>query len=131
MSQAQKKKDSPYKVLWTGLNSENRDFLYKRANLRVDKMLEQGLEEETKNLFMKYPENKILLNTIGYQELYPYLQGDCSIETAIDQLKQNTRRYIKRQISWFNSNKEINWFDIETKCPEQIAETIIEKYKKL
>ncbi len=113
MSKAQKKKESEYNVLWYGLNAQNREFLYERINKRVDIMFEQGLVDEAKKLFDKYGENKILLGTIGYQELFPYLKGETDFETASNLLKQNTRRYAKRQISWFNSNKDIHWFDVE------------------
>lgn len=114
MSKAQKKKDSPYDVLWIGLNTQDRDFLYERINKRVEVMLSQGLEQEAKTLFEKYGENNILMSTIGYQEFLPYFKGEIEFSIAIEQLKQNTRRYAKRQISWFNANKDINWFDIKT-----------------
>lgn len=125
MSKAQKKKESNYNTLWFGLNTEDREFLYDRINKRVDIMLSQGLEEEAKSLFEKYGENNILMNTIGYQELYPYFNGESDFETAVELLKQNTRRYAKRQISWFNANKDINWFDIKLKTKEQILKEII------
>lgn len=131
MSSAMKKKEAPYKVLWTGLSSNNREFLYTRANNRVEQMFEKGLIEEAKYLFEKYPQNKILLNTIGYQEIYPYLEGKISFTEAAEQLKQNTRRYIKRQISWFKANNEIQWYDIETDSPKEILNDIIKKYKNL
>ena len=114
MSKAQKKKDSPYDVLWIGLNTQDREFLYERINKRVDVMLSQGLEQEAKTLFDQYGENNILMSTIGYQEFLPYFKGEIEFSIAIEQLKQNTRRYAKRQISWFNANKDINWFDIKT-----------------
>ena len=88
-------------------------------------MLSQGLEEEAKNLFEKYGENNILMNTIGYQEFLPYFKGEAEFNTAIDLLKQNTRRYAKRQISWFNANKDINWFDIKTTSKDEIVNKII------
>ena len=131
MSKAQKKKESKYNTLWFGLNSKDRDFLYERINKRVDIMMEQGLEQEAKNLFEKYGENNILLNTIGYQELYPYFNGEISLESALELLKQNTRRYAKRQISWFNANKDIEWFDIQIQSAVEIQDLIIDKYKKM
>ena len=131
MSKAQKKKETPLKILWAGLNSDNRDFLYERANKRVELMFKKGLLDEAQKLFSKYGENKILLNTIGYQELYPYINNQISLDEAIEQLKQNTRRYIKRQISWFKQNKEMNIFDIEQKNISQIQEEIIQKYNNL
>ncbi|MBQ8887583.1 MAG: tRNA (adenosine(37)-N6)-dimethylallyltransferase MiaA [Candidatus Gastranaerophilales bacterium] len=131
MSKAQKKKESEYDVLWFGLNSGNRDFLYNRINKRVDIMLEQGLLKEASDLFNKYGENKILLGTIGYQELYPLFKGVTEFETAIDLLKQNTRRYAKRQISWFNANKDIQWFDIQACNVLDMRNIIVSKYKKM
>ena len=128
MSQAQKKKENPYCVDWYGLNSENRDFLYNRINLRCEKMIENGLIEEVKHLFDKYGENNILLNTIGYQEFYPYLKGEIDINEAVEILKQNTRRYAKRQISWFKANKDIHWFDIEHTEIEKIKDYITNHY---
>jgi len=125
MSKAQKKKENPYNVLWFGLNAENREFLYDRVNKRVDIMLSEGLEEEAKNLFCKYGENNIIINSIGYQELLPYFKGEIDYDTAVNLLKQNTRRYTKRQISWFNANKDIRWFDIEKMTSKQILEEII------
>ena len=129
MSKAQKKKESEYNVLWYGLNAQNREFLYERINKRVDIMFEQGLVDEAKKLFDKYGENKILLGTIGYQELFPYLNGQTDFETASNLLKQNTRRYAKRQISWFNSNKDIHWFDIEKESLANMLKYITNCYK--
>ena len=131
MSKAQRKKEAKYNTLWFGLNAKDRDFLYDRINNRVDIMMQQGLLEEAKSLFEKYGENNILLNTIGYQELYPYLKGEVDLISAIELLKQNTRRYAKRQISWFNANKEINWFDIQTQSVQEILEEISLEYKKM
>lgn len=128
MSQAQKKKESEYDVLWFGLNSQNRDFLYERINKRVDIMFEQGLLQEAEFLFKKYGDNKILMGTIGYQELYPYLKGETDFKTASNLLKQNTRRYAKRQISWFNANKDIHWFDIEKKSLDDMLKYIMNCY---
>ena len=131
MSKAQKKKESEYDVLWCGLNFKSRDLLYERINKRVDLMMEAGLLEETTKLFDTYGENNILMNTIGYQELYPYLKGEIELSTAIEELKQNTRRYSKRQISWFNANKEINWFYVDETSLQEIKTNIISKYKNL
>ena len=94
-------------------------------------MLEQGLLKEATDLFKKYGENKILLGTIGYQELYPFLKGETDFNIAIEQLKQNTRRYAKRQISWFNANKDIHWFDIQKEDINEMKSFILYKYEKL
>ncbi len=125
MSKAQKKKDTFYNVYWCGLNATDRDFLYDRLNLRVDKMMGSGLLTEAEQLFNKYKNNKILLNTIGYQEFYPYFNGEVTLDEAVSLLKQNTRRYSKRQISWFNANKDINWFDIQSLSVDKIKDKIL------
>ena len=90
-------------------------------------MLSQGLEKEAKDLFEKYGENNILLNTIGYQEFFPYFKGETDFSSAIELLKQNTRRYAKRQISWFNANKDINWFDIKSANVNEIINFVKKK----
>ena len=131
MSKAQKRKESEYKTLWCGLNFKDRDLLYDRINKRVDLMMQAGLLEEAKKLFEQYGENNILMNTIGYQELYPYLYEQDDLDIALEQLKQNTRRYSKRQISWFNANKDIHWYNVDEMDFETIKSSIIEEYKKL
>lgn len=106
-------KECPYDILWIGLNAKNRQFLYDRADLRVEKMLDDGLLDEAKSLFEKYGQNKILMNTIGIKELYDVFKNGVDIEFAKDEIKKNTRHYIKRQISWFNTEKDINWLYID------------------
>lgn len=106
-------KECPYDILWIGLNAKNRQFLYDRADLRVEKMLDDGLLNEAKSLFEKYGQNKILMNTIGIKELYDVVKNGADIEFAKDEIKKNTRHYIKRQISWFNTEKDINWLYID------------------
>lgn len=125
MSVAQKKKDNPFDVLWIGLDAKDRQFLYERANKRVDKMLERGLIDEVKTLFEKYPNNKLLKATIGYQEFIPYLDGSQTLEECVDKLKQNTRNYIKRQLSWFRANKEIKWFYIDEENMDDIFNSVL------
>ena len=131
MSEAQKKKESNYETLWFGLNSENRNFIYERINKRTDIMFAQGLVDEVKHLYEKYGDNKLLLSTIGYQEIIPYLKGETDFISASELLKQNTRRYAKRQISWFKANKEMFWFDIEKETSESVKNTIIRKYNEM
>jgi len=122
MSRAQKKKEPEFDVIWLGLQSSDRQFLYDRINSRTDIMLEKGLLTEAENLFNKYGENKILLDTIGYKEFAPYFKGQRLLEDAVNLLKQNTRRYAKRQICWFNANKDIKSFDIKTLSADEIEE---------
>ncbi len=129
MSEAQKKKSSQFDTLWIGLNTMDREFLYNRINKRTDIMFEMGLLNEAKNLFEKYGENnKILKGTIGYQELLPFIKGETDFEFTKNLLKQNTRRYAKRQISWFNANKDINWFDIKSLSINEITEKTVKLF---
>lgn len=99
-----------FNIVTVGLNME-REKLYERINLRVDKMMEAGLLDEVKSL-APYRNQPALL-TVGYAELYRYLDGDISIEQAVDSIKQNSRRYAKRQITWFKKYGETTWFEAE------------------
>lgn len=90
-----------------------RDVLYERINKRVDLMIEEGLEKEVKSLISQ--KNLNALNTVGYKEIFDYLEGKTSFEFAIEKIKINSRRYAKRQLTWFKRDKEIKWFNpIET-----------------
>lgn len=100
--------ESPYSSIKLGLNYIDRQKLYDRINLRVDLMLQNGLVNEAKKMY-----NSDLSSTsamaIGYKELFPYLEGSLPVEDCIDKLKMETRRYAKRQITWFKRDKDINW----------------------
>ncbi len=102
------KKERPFNIIKIGLNTD-RAVLYERINMRVDQMIENGLIEEVKSLapFRAYN----ALNTVGYSEVFDYLDGNLSIEEAISSIKQNTRRFAKRQLTWFRRDEEINWFE--------------------
>lgn len=109
MSEARGVKDSsPYEVEWHGRNFP-REELYERINKRVDLMIETGLIEETKNLLEKHGRIPNLIDTIGYREIIEYLDGKLDLKGACDILKQNTRRYAKRQLTWFRKNTMIDW----------------------
>lgn len=108
LSEVRGVKEHPYEVEWIGLNFP-RNELYERIHKRVDIMLEQGLIEETKELLSKYGRIQNLLHTIGYQEIIAYLDGIMLLEEAVEKLKQNTRNYAKRQLTWFRKNKQIKW----------------------
>jgi tRNA dimethylallyltransferase len=97
-----------FKTIFIVLNTD-RENLYNRINLRVDKMMETGLLNEVKNLLPH--KNNNALNTVGYKELFEYLDDSCSLESAVGSIKQNSRRYAKRQITWFKKNKEAKWFE--------------------
>lgn len=111
-SEAAGKKEPEYDVHWIGLNSENREEIYNRINKRVDGMLAEGLLEETQKLLSKHGKINNFINTIGYQEILQYLDNKISLDEAVLQIKQNTRRYAKRQLTWFRRNKLINWISI-------------------
>lgn len=104
-------KENKYDVEWFFPEIESREILYNRINIRVDMMIKDGLVDETKNLLLKHGRIKNLVNTIGYQEIIQYLDGNISIENAIEQIKQNTRRYAKRQLTWFRRNPNLD-FDL-------------------
>ena len=125
MSKAQKKKKSSYNIIWVGLDSKNRDFLYERINNRCEKMLNDGLLNELNLLLKKYGEIDLIKTTIGYSEFLPYLKCEISYEDAVSKFKQHTRNYAKRQLSWFRADKNVNWFYIDEKNEQQILEGII------
>jgi len=108
ISEVRGKNKQEFEVEWHGRNFE-REELYNRINKRVDIMLEDGLIEETKALLQKHGRINNLLYTIGYQEIIEYLDGIRTLEDAVEQLKQNTRRYAKRQLTWFRKNTNIKW----------------------
>ena len=100
-------KEPEYEVEWIFPEIESREVLYERINKRVDEMVKNGVIEETKNLLKKHGRIKNLTGTIGYQEIISYLDGKCSLEEAIETLKMNTRRYAKRQLTWFRRTPEL------------------------
>jgi len=92
-------------ILW------DRDKLIERINLRVDMMMRQGLLDEVKSVYPKRHLNS--LNTVGYKELFDYLDGKCTLEQAVEQIKINTRQYAKRQMTWLRKNNDYQWFTID------------------
>ncbi len=100
-----------YPTIFIGLTT-NRDNLYQIINNRVDQMLDNGLINEVKSLYDKNIRTKPLINGIGYKELYSYFDGNISYEEAIDKIKQNSRKYAKRQYTFFNNKFNIRWFDV-------------------
>ncbi|MBN2743942.1 MAG: tRNA (adenosine(37)-N6)-dimethylallyltransferase MiaA [Marinilabiliaceae bacterium] len=101
------KHDRPFNILKIGLEMD-REELYDRINRRVDIMMQQGLEDEAKQLFHLRHLNS--LNTVGYRELFDYFDGNCTLPEAIELIKRNSRRYAKKQLSWFRRDKEMHWF---------------------
>ena len=114
-----------YKVF--ALNME-REKLYERINKRVDIMIEQGLIQEVENLCSKYTEFPTAMQGLGYKEVVEYLQGKISEQEMIEKIKMETRRYAKRQLTWFRKNKQTIWLDA-TKGKENV-EIILKEYYK-
>ena len=107
------KQQRPFRIVKIGTDLP-RDVLYERINLRVDMMISQGLEAEARAMLAKRELNS--LQTVGYREMFDYFDGNCSLDEAIELIKRNSRRYAKRQLTWFRRDAEIAWFsphDIE------------------
>lgn len=103
------KKKRDFEIRWIGLEQE-RAVLNERINLRVDLMLEAGLLEEVKQL---YPHKALnALNTVGYKEFFLWMDGEESFDWAVEKVKTNSRRYAKRQMTWFRKNEDIQWFKV-------------------
>ena len=111
-------KKRPFKTIKIGLNLP-REILYERINTRVDQMIDEGLVEEAKSLYPHRHHNA--LKTVGYRELFDYIDGKISLEKAIELIKRNSRHYAKRQFTWWARDKEIEWFS-----PDEIID--IKKY---
>ncbi len=97
-----------YKVFAINMDREK---LYERINLRVDKMLEQGLIDEVKNMLKKYAEMPTAMQGLGYKEVVQYLDNEITYEEMVEKIKMESRRYAKRQLTWFRKNKDIIWLD--------------------
>lgn len=123
--QQNQKKEMLYDVVLVGLTMD-REKLYNRINRRVDIMMQQGLLEEAKDLYDQGIRNCQSVQAIGYKELYEYFDGNIDLGTAIEQLKQNSRRYAKRQLTWFRNKMDVDWFDMTDEREElqQTAEII-------
>lgn len=110
------KKQRDFQIVKIGLNLP-RDILHNRINLRVDKMISEGLVDEARSLYPLRSLNS--LNTVGYRELFDYFDNKTDLATAVELIKRNTRRYARKQISWFNGDKDLTWFQ-----PQQVDEII-------
>lgn len=101
-----------YDSIFIGLTT-SRELLYDRINLRVDKMLDAGLLEEAKWLYDTNVRTKAVMTPIGYKELFEYFDGNITKDEAIELIKKNSRRYAKRQYTWFNNQMNVNWFNVD------------------
>lgn len=118
--------ESPYDSLIIGLNFHDRQILYDRINNRVDEMVKNGLVSEAENIW-KIGNQKTSSNAIGYKELIPYFENTMSLTECIDMIKQETRRYAKRQLTWFRKNTRIQWIFLDEINKKS---EILEKSKK-
>ncbi|PGY11070.1 tRNA (adenosine(37)-N6)-dimethylallyltransferase MiaA [Bacillus sp. AFS031507] len=109
--QSTQQPDLLYNTAMVGLSME-REKLYERINYRVDLMMQEGLIEEVKGLYQRGLRDCQSIQAIGYKEMYAYLEGIVPLEAAIENLKQNSRRYAKRQLTWFRNKMEVSWFDM-------------------
>ena len=110
-----------FKIIKIGISTE-REVLYNRINQRVDQMIKNGLVDEAKELFQY--QNYNALNTVGYKELFDFFDNKTDIETAVEEIKKNSRRLAKRQMTWFKRDKQINWLNIDKK--DNIINSILE-----
>ena len=101
-----------YEVEFIGLTT-NRELLYDRINKRVDKMINDGLIDEVKSLYDKNIRSKAIMTGIGYKELYEYFDGNKTLDEAIDLIKVRSRKFAKRQYTWFNNQMDVKWFDVD------------------
>lgn len=109
-------KERPFRILKVGIN-QDRKVLYERINQRVLKMIDAGLVDEARSVYSFRELNS--LNTVGYKELFEYFDGACSLEEAIDLIQRNTRKYARKQLTWFRRDSQIEWFE-----PDQLSEII-------
>ncbi|WP_108821669.1 tRNA (adenosine(37)-N6)-dimethylallyltransferase MiaA [Dysgonomonas sp. Marseille-P4361] len=116
------KKHRPFNIVKVGLMRE-REELYSRINQRVDEMMAQGLLDEAKLFFDRRHLNS--LNTVGYKELFKYLEGEWTLDFAIEKIKQNTRIYSRKQMTWFKRDKEINWINLSEVTTEEAQIKVI------
>ncbi len=124
---------SPFNPFFIGLNFSDRQILYNRINDRVDKMTLLGLIDEARQAYSNGNSMKTAHQAIGYKELIPYFEGESDLETCLDKIKQETRRYAKRQLTWFRRDTRINWINCDEfgdikKISEKIQKDIAKSF---
>ncbi len=119
------KKQRPFRIIKIGLNRD-REELYNRINQRVDQMMNDGLLKEAQQLYPMRQMNA--LNTVGYKEMFTYLDGIWSLEEAIERIKGNTRRYARKQLTWYKKDEQIRWFHPDDK--DNIISYISQDYEQ-
>lgn len=126
----QKEKETPYDAAVIILTMD-REKLYERIELRIDLMMEQGLLEEVKGLLDRgYTPDLVSMQGIGYKEFIPYFNGECTLDEAVTQLKTNTRRFAKRQLTWFRRQIDGLWIDLGKATGEEALEDVLDYLKE-
>lgn len=119
--------DSPYDALYIGIGYQDRQKLYDRINKRVDLMLEAGLENEARQMLGK--QGLTARQAIGHKELQPYIDGKITLDEATENLKRETRRYAKRQLTWFRRNENINWLYADEMSRDELVKKAVDLAK--
>src|SRR5574344_864117 len=117
-----------YDTVFIGLTT-SRDTLYERINKRVDKMVDSGLLEEAKRIYDSNIRTKAIQTPIGYKELFPYLDKEKSLDECLNLIKQNSRKYAKRQYTWFNNQMNVTWFDVDFNNFDNTIDNVLEYIK--
>lgn len=128
LQRKQEQEDRPYRPVYVGL-SRRREELYARINQRVDQMVDQGLIAEVEGLLKAYPQQPTALQALGYKEIVWYLQGQIDLDQALEILKRDTRRYAKRQLSWFKRNQRIHWFNLSEQTEAEMLQAVLSIWK--
>lgn len=117
-------KSQPYQHLLLGLNCADRQLLYDRINQRVEQMVADGVEQEARYVYQHKESFVTAAQAIGYKEFFPFFEGEQTLEQAVEQLKQSTRRYAKRQLTWFRRMEEIQWLMVEENVKEKAVQLV-------
>ena len=128
-SEKEKTEKILYDTLFIGLTCD-RNILYERINNRVDIMIKEGLLEEAYDIYKSNIRTKAITTPIGYKEFFPYFEKTKSLEECIEEIKRNSRRYAKRQYTWFNNQMNVKWFNVDFDNFENTIEDVLEYIKK-
>ena len=123
--QEESRRESPYETLWIGVNFLDRSLLYDRIDRRVDVMIANGLLDEVENLIHHHTLSSTARAAIGYKEIIDALEAGGSVSEAIDLIKQKSRNYAKRQLTWFGRNPQVHWFYRDVASEDEILESAI------
>ena len=129
ISSKEKTNELLYDTVFIGLTTD-RDILYERINQRVDAMFQEGLLDEAKTIFDLGIRTKAVMTPIGYKELFPYFTNDATLEECCDLIKRNSRKYAKRQYTWFNNQMKVVWFNVNFKDFSKTIDEVYEYIKK-